>query len=83
MVVELTNVVTLGLTEREKTALQKAYKVLDRLHNELGDYTQLTSLTTGEVVHSKELLRVKGILAGLSENNYFFLEHKVIKDVDL
>ena len=76
MVKEIENVITLGLTDHEKTILEEANTILLELQNQLGETAFLTSLSTGEYVHSSSFPRLRGILSGLTESDYFILERR-------
>lgn len=76
MVKEIENVITLGLTDHEKTILEEANTILLELQNQLGETAFLTSLSTGEYVRSSSFPRLRGILSGLTESDYFILERR-------
>lgn len=64
---------TIKIEDEEKEILTNAYLVLKRLSETLPKNKMLYSDITGEIIESKELARVKGILSGLIENeNWMF-----------
>lgn len=69
----LTNLISTDLTAQEMEILEQANDILYGLQMELGCQLDMTSPLTGEVISTKELGRVRGILGGLSRQRVWTL----------
>lgn len=67
MVKNLKHTIDTGLTVEEMKVLAQADEILHRLQNDLGSQLNMMSIETGEIIHTEEFARVRGILGALSE----------------
>ena len=64
------------LTLEEIETLKKADEIIHNFQHKLGDQLNMQAIETGEVISTEEFARVRGILNGLSSNQYWVLSFK-------